>query len=163
MKRTLTTTALALALLLAACAGKKTTSTGPKLTARISCNVDEFNVPDEEGENSKGCDIDSESNDYEITIEIDTDDGTQKDDPAPNSNEPTFPAQALAVTVTVNGAPVSPAPNFTPQPGFESSTNTSDKITLPAANKGQNVVIHAQTQDSRGLKSNPIDLTFTLN
>lgn len=153
---------LTFAAVLAACAGKKTTETGPKLSARVSCNFDSFTTQDLGADALKTCDVDTDKG-YAIDIEIDTDDGTQKDDPAPSTTEPTFPAQALTVTVTVNGQPVSPAPTFTPTSSFESTENKSNTITLPATSKGQSVAIHAQTQDSRGLKSNPVDITFTLN
>lgn len=155
--------ALPLPLALAACAGAKTTETGPAISADLGCGSTHVRSEDTEPGATpvlRECEVDTRKKGYEVTLRVDANSGDKHDESSTSKAEK-FAAKDPAVTLNIDGTPL-PTPTFTSRDFFEGKRYDAPAFVVPDTNKGKTLNMHVETTDSRGLKSNIIDLKVHL-
>ena len=150
-----------LPILFVACAGAKTTETGPKISAELGCGFTHIRSDDTVAPNEvRDCTADTTKKGYEITLSVDANSG-DKHDESSTSKASKFASKEPTVTLNIDGVPV-PTPTFTSRDFFEGKSYEAPEFVVPDTNKGKTLTMHVETTDSRGLKSNIIELKVLL-
>ena len=145
---------------LGACAGAETTEKGPKMSVDLSCGFTHLRQ-DDETTTPKDCDdIDTQKHGYEIGISISLNDG-DKTDKGQETKREYFPGTDPKITIDVDGQSI-PAPTLKSRDFFHGKSYDADPFIVPDTNKGKTLHVVVESSDSRGLKSNHVDLKLAL-
>ena len=145
----------ALLALLAACTVNERDQKGPEIHIDLQSSFED--ATDQSTTNEFSLNGNAQ---YSVVVTINTIDGTETSMTSDSSYEVTNYHATFAVpNVTFPDSTYTTDNGFGSDPTFKRDT----PLVIPASAKGQKLTVHVDASDSRGLASNIIDFTVTLN